>query len=296
MQPLAYQDDISRLASDVKSTKTGSVKISSMMDQKGLRCHPTKTVCIAIGTDKYRESVLKEVATEPVMFGNFTVSFVDSEVYLGDFIAAQGLETSVDRTINKRLSKVKGTMFKMKAIIEDFQMQAIGGMAGAWDIWEGAIIPSHLANCGSWAGIGSKTYKILNDLQNMYLRMIYSCPPSTPLLSLRSQAGMLDCESRIWVEKVSLVARILHSSQEEENLCREVLKVQLAMGWSGLTKEVKEICKTVGLPDVTEEYICRKKIHEYMQYYDMKVTKKNMQQDKYINIRNRDCRQVQPYM
>ena len=58
MQPLAYQDDISRLASDVKSTKTGSVKISSMMDQKGLRCHPTKTVCIAIGTDKYRESVL----------------------------------------------------------------------------------------------------------------------------------------------------------------------------------------------------------------------------------------------
>ena len=136
----------------------------------------------------------------------------------------------------------------------------------------------------------------LEICHNMYLRMIYSCPPSTPLLSLRSQAGMLDCESCIWVEKVSLVARILHSSQEEENLCREVLKAQLAMGWSGLTKEVKEICKTVGLPDVTEEYICRKKIHEYIQYYDLKVTKENMQQDKYINIRNRDCRQVQPYM
>ena len=49
MQP-AYQDDISRLASDLKSTKAGSAKISSMMDQKGLKCHPTKTVCIAIGT------------------------------------------------------------------------------------------------------------------------------------------------------------------------------------------------------------------------------------------------------
>ena len=36
------------------------------------------------------------------MFGNFTVSFVDSEVYLGDGIFAQGLEKSVELTINKR--------------------------------------------------------------------------------------------------------------------------------------------------------------------------------------------------
>ena len=50
------------------------------------------------------------------MFGNFTISFVDSEVYLGDVIAAQGLEKSVELTINKRLAKVKGAMFEMKAI------------------------------------------------------------------------------------------------------------------------------------------------------------------------------------
>ena len=116
--------------------------------------------------------------------------------------------------------------------------------------------------------------------------MINSCPPSTPLLSLRSQAVMLDCESCIWVEKLSLVARILHSSQEEETLGREVLKVQLAMGWPGLTKEVKEILWKVDLPNVTKEYIYRKKIYEYIQLYDMKVMKENMHQDKYINIRN----------
>ena len=54
LQPLAYQDDISRLATTTASTRTGSIRISSMMDQKGLRCHPTKTVCIAIGSEKYR--------------------------------------------------------------------------------------------------------------------------------------------------------------------------------------------------------------------------------------------------
>ena len=82
-------------------------------------------------------------------------------------------------------------MTKAKAIIEDFQMQAIGGMAGAWDLWERAILPSLIANSGSWVGIGPKTYKTLNEIQYTYLIIIYSCPPSAPSLALRTQAGMM---------------------------------------------------------------------------------------------------------
>ena len=168
-------------------------------------------------------------------------------------------------------------------------------MAGAWDLWERAIIPSLLANSGSW--IGNKTYKTLNELQYTYLRMIYSCPPSTPLLTLRIQAGMLDVQHRIWVEKVSLVARIWHSSREEENLCREVLEVQLTMGWPGIIKEVQNICKTVGLEDVMKQYLGREKILEYVQFYDMKIAKEKMQpQEKCKWIRDRDYRYVRPYM
>ena len=65
------------------------------MDQKGLRCHPTKTVCIAIGNTKYRESVKKEIGESPVMFGSFNVKLVHHEVYLGDVISAKGLEVSI---------------------------------------------------------------------------------------------------------------------------------------------------------------------------------------------------------
>ena len=194
LQPLAYQDDISRLATTVNSTRAGSIKISGMTDQKGLKCHPTKTVCIAVGDKEFRAEVKKQVESEPVMFGDFTVKFKESEVYLGDVIAAQGLEKSVELTINRRLGKVKGAMNEAKAIMEDFQMQAIGGMAGAWDLWEQAILPSLIANCGSWIGIRTQTYKTLNEIQNTYLRMIYSCPPSTPPLALRTQAGMMDLQ------------------------------------------------------------------------------------------------------
>ena len=142
------------------------------------------------------------------------------------------------------MGKVKGAMNESKDIMEDFQMQAMGGMAGAWDLWERAILPSLLANCGIWFGIGAKTYKNVNETQN--LRMTFECPPSTPLLALRTQAAMVDFEHRIWVEKKSLVDRILHSNHEEDNMCRDILEVQPAMGWPGLLSEVKD-SKKVGL-------------------------------------------------
>ena len=76
--------------------------------------------------------------------------------------------------------------------------------------------------------------------------MIYACSPFTPRLALRTPASMLDCEHCIWVEKTSLLARILPYNREENNLVRDILEVQLAMGWPGLISEVKGICKKVG--------------------------------------------------
>ena len=72
------------------------------------------------------------------------------------------------------------------------------------------------------------------------------------------------------------MGRILYSGKEKENLCREVLEVQLAMGWLGLTKEVQEICKTVALRNVTEKYLTREEVIEYIKFYDMKCAKDKM--------------------
>ena len=73
------------------------------------------------------------------------------------------------------------------------------------------------------------------------------------------------------------MGRILHCGKEKENLYREVLEVQLAMGWPGLTREVQEICKTVGLRNVTKKYLTREEVIEYIQYHDMKCAKEKMQ-------------------
>ena len=87
------------------------------MKQKGLQCHPTKTVCIIIGTKKYRAEAQKEVDNDPVMFGEFKMNFVENEVYLGDVISSKGLEHSVELTVKKRLRLIRGAMFETSAIM-----------------------------------------------------------------------------------------------------------------------------------------------------------------------------------
>ena len=84
------------------------------------------------------------------------------------------------------------------------------------------------------------------------------------------------------------MARILRSSPDEKNLCKEVLQVQLAMGWPGLKQEVKNICQKVGLLDVTKQYVSRKEILKYIQYYHLKLAKENMKQDNNVIIQELD--------
>ena len=62
-------------------------------------------------------------------------------------------------------------MYEVRAIMEDFRIQAIGGMAGAWDLWEAGICSSLLANCSTWVQMNKETIKKLNKCQNQYLRM-----------------------------------------------------------------------------------------------------------------------------
>ena len=128
------------------------------------------------------------------------------------------------------MGRIKGSINETAAILKDWRMQFIGGMIGAWDIWEMSIIPSLLANCCTWVQISQKVIDTLDGLQNLYCSLVYACPGSMPKPAFRGEAGLLDMSYRICVKKVCLVSRVMFSS-EEQCYAREILKEQLDMGW-----------------------------------------------------------------
>ena len=90
------------------------------------------------------------------MLGDQVTEPSKAEVYLGagDVLAeGSSLAANTEASVARNMARCEGTMSRVRAIMEDFRIQAIGGMAGALDLWEGGICPSLLANCSTWVMI-----------------------------------------------------------------------------------------------------------------------------------------------
>jgi hypothetical protein len=76
----------------------------------------------------------------------------ESDKYLGQILHGGGLEESALATAKERAGRIKGATLEIRSIIEEFQMQTMGGMMVAWELWEKALIPSLLNGSGTWFG------------------------------------------------------------------------------------------------------------------------------------------------
>ena len=174
-------------------------------------------------------------------------------------------------------------------------MQAVGGFEAALDLFESCIVPSLLANCGTWTQIEKKTVEKLDALQDMYGRVILKVPQSTPKLSIRAALGLPVMAWRIKQEKILLVLAI--KEQEDGCLAKEVLKEQVRMEWPGLGQEVKDICKEIGLPDATKEEVVIEKeaVKEAIMMSHVKYLKAEMKGKKLETMANTDMRKRRDY-
>ena len=88
-----------------------------------------------------------------------------------------------------REGKVKGSIYELRAIIEDFRMQAVGGIEAALDLYESCVVPSLLANCATWLGVKQHTVDRLDGIQDLFGRVLLQVPQSSPRLATRAALG-----------------------------------------------------------------------------------------------------------
>jgi hypothetical protein len=249
LQPLSYIDDVSRSSHDTSSARAGNAKFSSLAAEKQLSYHPKKSCYLVFGSEMYKATVNMETDEEPIMLGKVKLTEKTEEKYLGDVLSSLGLAESVEATVKERAAKITGSIYELRALIEDFRMQSIGGTEAAIDLYESCIVPSLLSNAATWMEVRKDTEEKLDALQELFGRVLLQIPQSTPKLAARAALGLLGMKWRVWEAKVLLVVAI--REQEENCLAREVLDEQVRMDWPGLAREVQQICQEVGLPDAT---------------------------------------------
>ena len=266
-----------------------------MFKEKGLEAHPDKTCYVVFGSKSYKDKVNAQLKTNPLYLGDFQVKRKESDRYLGQILHTNGVRASYEATITDREGKIKGATFEVQSIVEDFKMQAIGGMMTAWELWERAMIPSLLSGAGTWTGITSAEVDKLDWLQDFYWRVILRVPESCPRIALRAETRMIGMKHRIWQYKLSLMKRI--KAQSTDTLSRKILEEQITHDWPGLSREVADICEQLNIPDIRHQDIkdgCFKKAifeHHYLELKEKIAGSKKMEKHQ-----NDDFRNVQGYM
>ena len=180
--------------------------------------------------------------------GSFPVKRRDCDRYLGQVLHTDGNRASVEATIKERQGKIKGAIFEVKSVVDNFQMQAIGGMMAAWELWEKAMVPSLLSGAGTWMGATEKEEEMCDKMQDLFWRVMLEVPESCPRIALRAETRMINMKHRIWQQKLLLLKRL--NAQPSSTFSKKVLEQQKANNWPGLSREVKEICVELGIPDM----------------------------------------------
>ena len=94
------------------------------------------------------------------------------EKWLGDYLA-DDLKRSLMLTIRKRAAKTRRAAFEILNIVKDYRVHRIGGFLTSLVLWKTCVIPSLFYNCSTWIGFGKEEIRVLEDLQDFFLRMIW---------------------------------------------------------------------------------------------------------------------------
>ena len=194
----------------------------------------------------------------------------------------------------ERGGKIKGAGIEVKQIIEDFEMQTLGGLAAPWDLWEQALIPSLLSGAGTWLGNINEAIKQCSAIQDFCWRIILNVPDSVPKLALRCEPFMRDFKWRIWEEKCLLLMRI--QNLEEGSLAKMVYLEAENNGWPGLGNEMRQICREFDIPDINSYRIQKAELQKAIKCSHKKDMMKQFESSKKLqDIKESNFDDIQPY-
>ena len=121
------------------------------------------------------------------MLGKVVMKEKTSEAYLGDNLCSKGLRASTAASNRDKVAKVKGSIYKLCALMEDFRMQVVGGMRAAINIYKSCIVSSLLTNSGTWTSQTRRSSCLMsNRTRSAGPSCRYLHPQGQPSSSLRS--------------------------------------------------------------------------------------------------------------
>ena len=156
LQPLLFQDDISSISTSVKAAQAGNIRMEWAMESKLLDFNLDKSSLMAIGPSKGKKVLLDELNGNPVLLCQKKMKLATKEKLLGDIFSSDGLADSAKATIDSRKWQVVSSIAEIRAVVEDYRSNLLGGILTGLEIWEMSVIPFLLYNSETWTELSKE--------------------------------------------------------------------------------------------------------------------------------------------
>ena len=90
-----------------------------------------------------KDKAEKDLKANPIMFATFPVKQKVSDKYLGQVLHSGWVEASATATVLERTGRIKGATMEIRSIVEEYQMQSLGGLAAAWECGRERSYPAY---------------------------------------------------------------------------------------------------------------------------------------------------------
>ena len=205
------------------------------------------------------------------MVQGFEMGFKTSETYLGMQFAEKGASESITQTLLTRRVKCMTKSVELAKNLEDDRIQALGWLVTAVNVFNAVIVSTLLYGCGSWTNMTKAQEELVEAIQRQCLITVLGISSKCSYKSLLYVTGIMPAMDLVKKTKVTFINDLFHI--KAKGICKEVLEKEYELGLvRGLVKEVKEICETVEIDDVTERYVRPKFIKERVQGWSRSVT------------------------
>ena len=136
MQPLMFQDDTTRLVTSIDAAQKGNIIMNAAMKRKQLELNVDKCGVIVFDKRSKTKETREAINLKCLLsIGGNKIKAKVQDKYLGDILHEGGLRQSVQATIDERYGKAFASLREIGSVINDFRINAIGGLKAGLDIF-----------------------------------------------------------------------------------------------------------------------------------------------------------------
>ena len=262
VQNSGFVDDTATADFNETGSKISCNIITDTFNELSLRAHPTKTVQVVCGTERYIQEKENLLKTSPAKVQNFKVKTVKKEKYLGMTISSGTTSDIIDTNIKEKAGKIYVTATEIRKLVREPQIERKGALKTAALMIQSQILPKLLYSTIAWINMNKDQYKAMEDILKESIVRILSLPDKTPYDALLLEIGNYHVENWLDCLRIKYFMKKMHRKGYGRlyRVLRDEIYYKIK---GGIVDDIKKLCDKYDLPNVilqpiSEDYISEK--------------------------------------